>query len=274
MIVNALDLDSDGDGVEDANESWTLDHDGDGVVNALDNDSDGDGVLDGVDPSYTRASVTYVGLTMYAGVDIGTWEPTNAGGDGETFVVISSLPDGLSFDATSGNITGAPTSNQSETTHTVWTNNTGGSNSTSISITVIEPTPSITASVASVVMNVNVNISAITWPMLRCAWSSWEVHPALPTGLTLDGFTGSIRAPSRQARQYGVHDLRQQFEWIEHSECDALNPYATRSVRERCHPHHHEWHRVHVDALEQRWGRNDVVLGDGTCGIRRSLEVR
>ena len=191
-IVNALDLDSDGDGVEDANESWTLDHDGDGVVNALDNDSDGDGVLDGVDPSYTRASVTYVGLTMYAGVDIGTWEPTNAGGDGETFVVTPSLPDGLSFDATSGNITGAPTSNQSETTHTVWTNNTGGSNSTSISITVIEPTPSITASVASVVMNVNVNISAITMANAGGVPSSWEVHPALPTGLTLDGFTGSI----------------------------------------------------------------------------------
>ena len=198
-IVNALDLDSDGDGVEDANESWTLDHDGDGVVNALDNDSDGDGVLDGVDPSYTRASVTYVGLTMYAGVDIGTWEPTNAGGDGETFVVTPSLPDGLSFDATSGNITGAPTSNQSETTHTVWTNNTGGSNSTSISITVIEPTPSITASVASVVMNVNVNISAITMANAGGVPSSRGGPPCSSHRTDPRRIHGVDLGPSRQA---------------------------------------------------------------------------
>ncbi len=64
------DLDSDGDGLPDADE-WLFDHDGDGVPNFLDDDSDGDGLLD-VDE----------GLDDVDGDGLGNYADPDSDGDG------------------------------------------------------------------------------------------------------------------------------------------------------------------------------------------------
>ena len=69
------------------------------------------------------------------------WSPTVSGGLPETWAIEPTLPNGLFFD--NGTITGSPTVNLTTTQYTVWANNSGGSASTSINITINEPAPEI-----------------------------------------------------------------------------------------------------------------------------------
>ena len=50
-----------------------------------------------------------------------------------------SLPTGLSFGTNNGTIWGVPLANMTTTAYTVWANNSGGSISTTINLTVLEP---------------------------------------------------------------------------------------------------------------------------------------
>ena len=69
------------------------------------------------------------------------WSPTVSGGTPETWAIEPALPNGLIFD--NGTISGSPTVNSTLTQYTVWANNSGGSASTSINITINEPAPDI-----------------------------------------------------------------------------------------------------------------------------------
>ncbi|WP_423804134.1 putative Ig domain-containing protein, partial [Neptunomonas phycophila] len=62
--------------------------------------------------------------------------PTASGGPVTSWAISPALPSGLSFGSTNGSIWGTPTVEQSSTTYTVWANNSGGSSSGSINITV------------------------------------------------------------------------------------------------------------------------------------------
>ena len=57
-------------------------------------------------------------------------------GTATTWAISPTLPNGLSFSTTNGSIWGTPTLEQIKTSYTVWTNNTAGSSSTTVNITV------------------------------------------------------------------------------------------------------------------------------------------
>ena len=66
---------------------------------------------------------------------------TKTGGIVVSWEISPSLPSGLSFD--NGTIYGRPFTNMSATTYTVYANNSGGSASAGLTLTINEPTPNI-----------------------------------------------------------------------------------------------------------------------------------
>ena len=65
------------------------------------------------------------------------WFPQVTGGEVETWQIHPDLPLGLTF--IDGVISGTATVNSTRTNYTVWANNSGGSSSTNIYLTIVEP---------------------------------------------------------------------------------------------------------------------------------------
>ncbi|MEC7484237.1 MAG: Ig domain-containing protein, partial [Candidatus Thermoplasmatota archaeon] len=61
---------------------------------------------------------------------------TSTSGTATTWAISPTLPNGLSFGTANGSIWGTPTLEQIKTSYTVWANNTAGSSSTTINITI------------------------------------------------------------------------------------------------------------------------------------------
>lgn len=120
--------------------------------------------------------------------------PSNAGGAATSWSVTPSLPTGLSFNSSSGRISGTPTVSQSSSNYTVTATNSAGSDTfvVSISVTGVLAAPSITFATATLNLTVNSAMSALTPTNTGGAASSWSVAPSLPAGLTIDASTGVI----------------------------------------------------------------------------------
>ena len=79
--------------------------------------------------------------TIVRGYNMSDITPTVTSGTVVSWGIHPSLPSGLSF--TSGVISGKPTGNQTITTYTVYANNSGGSATATLQLTINEPTPNI-----------------------------------------------------------------------------------------------------------------------------------
>lgn len=136
---------------------------------------------------YTPSSNIYVINTV-----ITNWIPTNTGGAATSWSISPSLPAGLSFDTTTGTISGTPTALSAITTYTVTASNGGGSNSTTIYITVNPTAPVISYTPSS--NNFIVGAAITTWTPTNTGGSStsWSIGPALPAGLIFNTTTGAI----------------------------------------------------------------------------------
>ena len=131
------DSDDDGDGLDDSVETGTGNYvDGtDTGTNPLNPDTDGDGICDGPiavagvciagpdsDPNGENVPPTLVGVNNTAISTVTPYLTVSAG----TFEISPDLPATLSLDATTGEITGTPTETISNTTYTMWSNNSNG----------------------------------------------------------------------------------------------------------------------------------------------------
>ena len=79
--------------------------------------------------------------TIVRGYNMSDITPTVTSGTVVSWGIHPSLPSGLSF--TNGVISGKPTGNQTITTYTVYANNSGGSATATLQLTINEPTPNI-----------------------------------------------------------------------------------------------------------------------------------
>ena len=137
--------------------------------------------------------------------NIGQVDPTWQGGAPDTWEIYPPLPTGFQIDIYTGRISGIATLLQTWSSHTVWANNSGGFASTMLQFRITSLPP-----------------DQIWWPSDQFAMHSnhsvhipvtnngpeietWEIHPDLPAGLTLQGgdITGT---PIERAdwRQYTV----------------------------------------------------------------------
>ena len=108
----------------------------------------------------------------------------------------ATLPSGVLFGGNNGTIYGIPTELWLVTDYTVWANNSGGSVSTTLTISVVDQVPNV---IIYPVINLNLtnNTASSDLPMTPQitgpgAIISWEISGAIPQGLSFDSNTGII----------------------------------------------------------------------------------
>ena len=138
-------------------------------------------------------SISYpVSYLFTKGQTISLIYATNTGGTATSWEV-SDLPSGLSIDSSAGYIWGTPQTVTTTTTYTVWANNSGGSSSTSITITVNDlPAGSFAYNPTDMVLTLNQAMTPNTVSPGGGAVTSWEISPDVPSGLNFGSSNGTI----------------------------------------------------------------------------------
>ena len=136
------------------------------------------------------ADIVYdpVNLVLTRGETMEPAVPDVDGGSIETWEIYPEIPDGLSF--VNGVISGTPTINMTTTNFLIYGNNSGGSSIVGISITILEPAPTIAYLTDSLVLTRGEAMpSALEAIFGGGAVASFTVDPELPEGLSFTNGT-------------------------------------------------------------------------------------
>ncbi|MBL0014703.1 MAG: putative Ig domain-containing protein [Flavobacterium sp.] len=134
--------------------------------------------------SYTSPNVFTLGSTIIDLTPIVSGTVLN-------YSISPSLPNGLSFDTSTGVISGTPTAISSTATYTVTAFNSGGSVSFDVEITVNDVAPSALSYTTPNVFTLGNTIADLT-PIVSGIVLSYSISPSLPNGLSFDTSTGII----------------------------------------------------------------------------------
>ncbi|MBI5767103.1 MAG: putative Ig domain-containing protein [Verrucomicrobia bacterium] len=134
--------------------------------------------------------------TASVGAAVASFIPVTATGGTSpfTFTIAPALPTGLSLTAGTGAIAGTPTVAATATTHTVTITDSKGAQSTNTFSLTVNVAPTAASTVASRVLTAGAAAASFT-PLTLTGGTTpyaYTVAPALPTGLALDGATGTI----------------------------------------------------------------------------------
>ncbi len=122
---------------------------------------------------------------------IGINQPTWEGGNPIDWEIFPSLPEGLLFDYSTGNISGVTSLEQDWIVYNIWANNTGGSSSTQIFIKISNQIPTNISWLQEELI-LESNTSFFFSPVnIGSDIDTWEVFPTLPNGLVINS-NGSI----------------------------------------------------------------------------------
>ncbi len=136
--------------------------------------------------------ISYVTPQVYhVGVPITPLVPTNTGGAVASWGISPALPPGLSFDTTTGIISGTPTAVSPAINYIVTATNVTGSATCVVNISVLTDAPVITYTTPDV-YNVGSTITPLVPSNSGGAVATWSISPGLPAGLTFDVTTGII----------------------------------------------------------------------------------
>ncbi len=118
--------------------------------------------------------------------------PTNTGGPTNSYTISPALPTGLSFDETTGAISGTPTVLSPSTVYTIRAYNFSGDNDFSLDLAVVDVPPS-TLSYSGTTTFTKGTASATSAPTVSGGpVTLYSISPSLPAGLVLDPATGVI----------------------------------------------------------------------------------
>ena len=141
------------------------------------------------------SSITYVpgSFTLTKGTPLGAVTPTALGDPVDVWSISPTLPLGLVFDTTNGELSGTPTAVSPLTTYTVTATNNGGSGTATITIQVNDVAPSsITYTPNFLELNKDTQMQTNTPTNQGGDVDTWSISPTLPNGLVFDTSTGSI----------------------------------------------------------------------------------
>ena len=109
-----------------------------------------------------------------------------------SFTVSPALPAGISLNASTGAISGTPTTATVQATYTITAANSGGSTTATIKITVtLAPPSNLIYPQTTITTNIGQTITTDT-PSVTGTVSTYTVSPALPAGISLNPSTGAI----------------------------------------------------------------------------------
>ena len=111
------------------------------------------------------------------------------------YSISPSLPAGLEINMNTGEISGTPTELSTNTTYTITVRNTGGSNTTTITIEVLDQLPGISYSPENLTLTINNQSSDLPLNATVTgsgAITSWAISPSLPSGLNFGTSNGTI----------------------------------------------------------------------------------
>ncbi|MEC7508650.1 MAG: putative Ig domain-containing protein, partial [Candidatus Thermoplasmatota archaeon] len=131
-------------------------------------------------------------LVLEKGTAMATATPAISGGSVTQWEIDPAVPSGLSFSSTTGAISGTPSILQtSAVKYTVWANNSGGTASTEVNITINDQAASI-AYPSTVEVSNDRAMTTVTPTNTGGAVTSWEIDPSLPSSLAFGSTNGSI----------------------------------------------------------------------------------
>ncbi|MGO9765067.1 MAG: beta-propeller fold lactonase family protein [Myxococcaceae bacterium] len=140
------------------------------------------------DLTYTSNPAVYT-----LGVPITANMPSSSGGAVASYSVTPDVPAGLSFDTSTGVISGTPTAIAATDSYTVTASNSGGQTTVSLSITVNDVPPNTLTYSSNPATYTKETAIPLNMPSSKGgAVTGYSVSPALPAGLSLDTGSGVI----------------------------------------------------------------------------------
>mgnify|MGYP006252854139 FL=1 len=112
--------------------------------------------------------------------------PTSSGGAVVSWSISPGVPSGMSFDTSTGAISGTANVITPTTTYTVTATNSGGSDTVTIQITVNDEAPSISYSSGPHILTKDSTMASLAPVSTGGTVVSWSVSPTLPAGLSID----------------------------------------------------------------------------------------
>jgi hypothetical protein len=144
--------------------------------------------------SLALPSISYSPSSLSLGTNeaMPTLSATNSGGTSTNWSVSPALPTGMTINASTGAISGTPTTAQSAADYTVTATNATGSATTTVSITIVAPfITSITYSGSPFALTLDTATTTIQ-PTVVGTFPRWSVTPGLPSGLSFNTQNGEI----------------------------------------------------------------------------------
>ena len=140
--------------------------------------------------SYSPANLTLYNNT--ASSDLPLNATLTGSGDITSWTIAPDLPNGLTFEPSNGTIWGIPTQRLTTTQFTIWANNSGGSTTASLNITVLHEAPMFNYSSYNLTLVNNTAMAMLSPSITGGEITSWAIEETIPTGLTLDSISGAI----------------------------------------------------------------------------------
>ena len=143
-------------------------------------------------------SLSASSLSLIYDIQMQAITPSNSGGAATSWSISPTLPGGLAFDSSTGEISGTPTVLSDPTDYTITATNSFGSDGVTIEISVVQQFPVIQYNPTSFTFNVGSQIQdgngdpGITPNVIQGTGITWTVSPSLPGGINLDSSTGVI----------------------------------------------------------------------------------